>query len=755
MPSSKGSVKQLQVTTVDNAITRSDGVDNLNENLFKTLDYYFFANPAYDDSENVLLLHKSETGLTDNSEHTYNGKFSDAELEDVFGANPENNATCYVYVIANLPVDKFDAGTQTEITEKTITLGQLMHKDFQTKDISKNEAQESFVMYGGDNVTLSITTEGSVTKKSLFGQIKVKRDAAKVLLTVTEVKDTVHVKDTSLPDGYQIWESDPTKIHVMFYNGMNKSNVHSQINQGYHYTPNYDDGVFNDDCYFTLDKTSGTENLWRKLVAASESAPNKNLKHEIPFYTYLSDWSDKGEKDRASYMILMVPWQQVDASGNPVGDLGFQHTYYQIETTPVDEQAYYENTFYQIFINVGVLGSFVKPEPVEVTAQYMVVPWGNVDVPATLREGNYLIVEKERVEVNNEAEGYDPYISSHPITTTITRIEYMNYSNVTPYKMVITSDNPTRAYQYYQNSNGQWVPRGNNYYSDVSEWAGFTATPDASTSRVILNHTIPPTMYVPYDVTVEVRNSVGSSETVVFTQYPPIYISGERSNGYAWVNGWSNDRGGDRVCYDDRGQNNNNARIGNFSYRNNADMGSGDNRNPNNYIISISSFSDDTYKIGDPRSSTVNNLTNLSGLTSYKPTRRDGTEDMIAPRILVASSYGVVTSTYYFGREAAEKRCASYQENGYPAGRWRVPTAAEIEFIMSLHAQGYIPSLFNLGRNDRQGYWCANGKISGDANARPYLSNDTQDTAVRCVYDIWYWGEAHTATQFTWGDVEN
>ena len=29
----------------------------------------------------------------------------------------------------------------------------------------------------------------------------------------------------------------------------------------------------------------------------------------------------------------------------------------------------------------------------------------------------------------------------------------------------------------------------------------------------------------------------------------------------------------------------------------------------------------------------------------------------------------------------AEKRCAAYQENGYPAGRWRVPTEAEIWFM--------------------------------------------------------------------------
>lgn len=754
MPSSNESMK-LQVITEENATTRTEGDDNLNEDLFVTLDYYFFATGKATDDANTLRLHKSETGLSDNDSHTYNGKFSDAELADVFGENPQDGAKCYVYVVANLTVDKLDDDAQASIKNNSITLGQLMHTSFQTVGISANAVQPSFVMYGGDNVTLSITTEGTKTTKSLYGQVKVKRDAAKVVLTVTSIDELVEVEGEG--DVKQYWKPQTDNVHVMFYNGMNKSYIHSQINQGSHYVP----GEGEDDCYFSLNKTSGSENLWRALVATDkEEKPYENLTHEIPFYTYLSDWSsDRGNKERASYMILVVPWKQVNADGSNISGGGtFIPTYYQIETTPVDEYAYYENTFYQINIHVGVLGSFILPEPVKVNANYMVVPWGIKPVDATLREGNYLIVEKERVEVNNEPKGYDPYISSHPITTTITRIEYMDYSHVTPYKMVITSDNPRRAYYYEQNSSGEWVQTrvNNSYYTTINtNWAGFTATSDAS--RVILNHTIPDDMYVPYNVTVEVRNSVGSSETVVFTQYPPIYISGERSNGYAWVNGWSNDRGGDRACYDDRGEYNYNARIGNFTYRNNANMGTGNNRNPNNYIISISSFSDDTYKIGDPRSSTVNNLSNLSGLTKYRPTNRTGTEDMIAPRILVASSYGVMTDDYWFGREAAEKRCASYQENGYPAGRWRVPTAAEIIFIVGLSYHRYIPSLFTFSAGDTTGYWSANGKVIGDGNGNPVLNTQYNNinTAVRCVYDIWYWGEKHEATQFTWGDVEN
>ena len=66
---------------------------------------------------------------------------------------------------------------------------------------------------------------------------------------------------------------------------------------------------------------------------------------------------------------------------------------------------------------------------------------------------------------------------------------------------------------------------------------------------------------------------------------------------------------------------------------------------------------------------------------------------MIAPVFKIASSWGVVTSGS-INYVQAQKRCASYQENGYPAGRWRIPTEGEIEFIVSLSNMGYIPKLF-------------------------------------------------------------
>ena len=81
MPSSEG--VKLEVTTEDNdkASTRTAGDNSLNENLFVTLDYFFFR--ANDDNA-TLKVRLSEESLADNTRHIYNGRrLTDNELKDV------------------------------------------------------------------------------------------------------------------------------------------------------------------------------------------------------------------------------------------------------------------------------------------------------------------------------------------------------------------------------------------------------------------------------------------------------------------------------------------------------------------------------------------------------------------------------------------------------------------------------------------------------------------------------------------------
>ena len=110
----------------------------------------------------------------------------------------------------------------------------------------------------------------------------------------------------------------------------------------------------------------------------------------------------------------------------------------------------------------------------------------------------------------------------------------------------------------------------------------------------------------------------------------------------------------------------------------------------------------------------------------------------------------------------AARRCASYQEHGFPAGRWRLPTTAEILYIVELQRLGKIETLFF----DNKTYLSATDRIAVDGNNNYTLTKgypDSGTASVRCVYDDWYWGSEREAIkndsynnyggyQFTWGD---
>ncbi len=135
------------------------------------------------------------------------------------------------------------------------------------------------------------------------------------------------------------------------------------------------------------------------------------------------------------------------------------------------------------------------------------------------------------------------------------------------------------------------------------------------------------------------------------------------------------------------------------------------------------------------------------------------TENMIAPKFRLASGYAVLYPSADAAKEikGMKKRCASYQEDGYPAGRWRLPTKAEFEFIFSQVRAKKLPQIYD----DESNYWCAHGIGHCESGGTVTLTYETTSSglSVRCVYDDWYWGSEPVLTTdaekktFTWGDI--
>ncbi len=122
----------------------------------------------------------------------------------------------------------------------------------------------------------------------------------------------------------------------------------------------------------------------------------------------------------------------------------------------------------------------------------------------------------------------------------------------------------------------------------------------------------------------------------------------------------------------------------------------------------------------------------------------------IAPAFLISSRWGRPGSGGNFPQNLrqAESRCATYQEAGYPAGRWRLPTEAEVYYVYILQQKGLVGDLFNTSG---YGYWASSGRYfggdSGSANFNTPTGNANH--SVRCVYDYWYWTDKVDKYKFT------
>ena len=180
------------------------------------------------------------------------------------------------------------------------------------------------------------------------------------------------------------------------------------------------------------------------------------------------------------------------------------------------------------------------------------------------------------------------------------------------------------------------------------------------------------------------------------------------------------------------------------------------------------------------------NETEPRKLRYYYPTREDmSNSNTIAPKFRICSSYG--GSSAFMTRIMARRRAAAYQELGYIAGRWRLPTYGEVRYMIDLAAEQKIPRLFGATSANTWYYWCAQGAVrvpgktaadqevfiephptaggSGAYAVGNLFTGDNYRDHTRFVYDEWYWGsqtlnqnsgQTPNATKpsytFTWGD---
>ena len=680
--------------------------------------------------------------IDDDGTVTVKIKVSSANISTLFPSGSGNK--CTAYAIANGPAIGDNVTTSISGLKEMAITSNFDEVAFQTPG---DGIQESFVMDGEGTITLSETNG----KKSLSGDIALVRAAAKITLRVAEIVNDI-------TEGGVKWRPEVDNMKVFFYNGVNASKLNATA----------------DDASSRFNLPFGANGIDGYTFASSTEGEGQNVKtvynQEIPFYSYPSDWTNDANNE--AYLVLLLPWKKDGAAQ-------WTSFYYKIPISHVVTEngtttsfsKLERNTHYQIDVTVGILGAEEDKGEVILTPKYTLLDWGTQTVNATLDKAHYLVVDKKEVKVYNQNQVEIGYKASENISVVITKIEREDLSG--------NNVGTTTFFPKTGETSASTVAADRkdkaNKYTFMKECS---VTKDAK--NIILAHDLvnedenssvnadgykfsnDDYDFTPYHITLLVTMSYtdGNGQTKTMTeeikviQYPAMYIddyknSGTGSNnpfsdadyGYVWVNGARNQYGSVHGL-------------------------TASNKNPNMYVITTTALPmNSDYIIGDPRVEAIdNNLGDNNNnwsitaqnrkLLYYYPTdNTDKTRNMVAPKFRIASSYGVTNSKSY---NEMRKRCASYQEDGYPAGRWRMPTHAELEYIVKLSAEGKIPKLFNDDQDSTTGdYFCAHGvSYPKRAGTVTTLALDNEAHAVRCVYDEWYWTNTCDKTTFTWGDVQ-
>lgn len=684
-----------------------------------------------------------------------------------------SGTTCDVFVIANLPEGTFaTGGAGTDVN----TLSKIL-LDLEDEDHDYDAIDKPFVMAG-----LGEATKGA--NNNATGTIPLYRAAAKVTISVNvpeEIKGTVKVEGS---DG-TITEQETTFTPILTDDqgkATMKTSFHNGVTKTYLNTEYVDaDGnslIVADDFFYTEEYGY----TFVSTTPATDTAPAKHLYTcDVPFYTYARAW-EKGASD-AAYLTLEMPWTNSASGTNRI-------YYYQILVNAAG-RSFEPNHWYDLIVNVGVLGSTVEQEPKLLEdLTFYVLDWTtepesetgdryeNVDI----QNYTYLIVHNQRLEINNAVSDVIRYDASHKIgwkMNTSSKTDEILESTTTKAAFYINcaTSTPTLA--------DQSISTGN-----------FT---DDGRGGLTYNYEIPSTVYSPVYVYITIWLDIDGdgvmdseeeefTEDVTIVQYPPIYIIPDEScETSVYVNGTRNSS--TNITFTQGNGSGSTVKLGGAK---------GSSSGNYMYVITVSSFAEDdtfalesgssyNYIIGDPRQTTIDNnmhdtytftddwetapatypnseyvnnaWTNTRTLQYYYPTATDPAAfQVIAPKFRVVSFNSTVGGATNVDKAGAPLRCASYQEDGFPAGRWRVPTAAEINYVINLQDNNAITDIFVAGTN----YFCSTGTVSVNNG---FMTTNTTGS-VRCVYDEWYWGsereakvnpavtdtEAANYYLFTWGD---
>lgn len=529
--------------------------------------------------------------------------------------------------------------------------------------------------------------------------------------------------------------------------------------------------------------------IWTPAEGHTASAPNHNI--TIIGYAYANSWNDT-EMTKETSLILNIPmkWNR-DASDDHTKEAVHPNSWYKV---PLSRESIFErNKCYIVNITINATGAENKSSAIDLQdIEYSTVPWVEtvINVGDNSNDPEFLMLNRDTVYIYNadvDATSLT-FSSSSPITgiqlksingDSHSAYYYNKYNVVQDLGSSIRNTISATAQSGVLNGgitiNSPMADNsGNPTHYNTIRYLEFEVTNEQGLTA---------TFYVMQYPTIYITNTPGwysyrddfKSNPSSSTHATTYHIRGNRISGISYDNGeyslhqatssGANTSGAfwySKLSLSPSSTHTGTADWVRYYWRSNsatsASTGDGtDDENTRMYHIQVTSTSDE-YTIGAPKMVTLTENINYSG-TNYSMTYTttdpsEANAKLVSPSFMTASRLGVVTTSnidwYYSNSNANYEQemyevfsyhCANYVEvkqvieNGETKkvvyDDWRLPTAAEIEIIISIQgAKGdnaaSIDYLLNAGY-----YFSASGPVK---NTKPSSGNSTS-VSVRCVRD--------------------
>ncbi|MBR8704110.1 hypothetical protein IX315_001788 [Porphyromonas levii] len=495
----------------------------LNENKIETLSVFIF-----DSSDSLILSYANDRVKRVTTTSTTDGTYT-VRLDVPYASiSRVENKLVKLIVVANATGD---------IISGVSTLSQLRSKVESYDDLNQSEQPRAkFLMDGYKEVTTINWPNGKLVYDLKSTPIELKRALAKIRLRISDIK----IKD---------FQNGSETIYNIVKTADGKDDISIKLVK-YKKSTSLLAG-FRQNNAETIQETS--YRMMAERTFAVNPSPNGDGKFRaaFPFYATESQWESRSkEETHLMLRIRLIPQNPRE------DDKDGQYYYYRIpinyrkvmDDVPAERLNKVErNYLYDIVTKIEQLGSIDEGTPLDVESYIAIQPWpANPDqVDGSIVKAHYLVV-KEREPIMANIDSYTvEYLSDLPVTVKVTKAYYEFYDLRGDYYKVVFDENG--YYKFYEDpeetraltdseitNKGLLRPEVKPKFNKTS--VTWTEDKYIKDGTITMTHPIP-VNYVPFKFELEVvqirdaSTTTPLTETVLVTQYPPIFVTGEKSPG--------------------------------------------------------------------------------------------------------------------------------------------------------------------------------------------------------------------------------